>query len=64
MHKDPIVQEVHQIREKLLAECGGDLRKLMDRMVAESAKFTNHGRVRTREELLAIFKARSGNSGQ
>ncbi len=30
MTKDPIVEEVHRTREKLLAECGGDLDRLMD----------------------------------
>ena len=30
MTKDPIVEEVHRAREKLLAECGGDLERLMD----------------------------------
>jgi hypothetical protein len=27
---DPIVAEIHKTREKLLAECGGDIEKLMD----------------------------------
>lgn len=27
---DPFVDEVHEIREKLLRECDGDLEKLMD----------------------------------
>ena len=34
MKHDPIVEEIHQIREKLLAECDGDLDKLMDRFKA------------------------------
>jgi len=34
MKKDPIVEEVHQIREKLLDECGGDIEILMDRLKA------------------------------
>ena len=29
---DPFVEEVHEIRRKLLNECGGDLEKLMDRL--------------------------------
>jgi hypothetical protein len=29
---DPFVDEVHEIREKLLKECDGDLDKLMDRL--------------------------------
>jgi hypothetical protein len=32
--EDPIVEEIHKIREKLLEECGGDLEKLMDRLEA------------------------------
>ena len=31
---DPIVEEIHKVREKLLEECGGDLEKLMDRLQA------------------------------
>jgi hypothetical protein len=29
---DPIVDEVHKIREKLLDECGGDLSAYMERI--------------------------------
>jgi len=32
MLNDPIVEEVHRIREKMLAECDGDLDKLLDRL--------------------------------
>ncbi len=32
MINDPIVEEVRQAREKILAEVGGDLRKLADRL--------------------------------
>ena len=32
MSQDPVVDEVHKVREKLLEECGGDLDKLMDRL--------------------------------
>lgn len=32
MTNDPIVDEVHRVREKLLAECDGDLDKLMNRL--------------------------------
>ena len=34
MKHDPIVEEIHKIREKLLDECEGDLEKLMDRLKA------------------------------
>jgi hypothetical protein len=32
MIEDPIVEEIHRIREQLLEECGGDLDKYMDRL--------------------------------
>lgn len=31
MNDDPIVEEIRQIRARLLAECGGDLDRLLDR---------------------------------
>ena len=31
MSKDPIVEEIQQIRGRLLAECDGDLDRLLDR---------------------------------
>ena len=31
MNDDPIVEELHQIRGRLLAECNGDLDRLLDR---------------------------------
>ena len=31
MNNDPIVEEIHQIRGRLLAECNGDLDHLLDR---------------------------------
>ncbi len=43
MTDDPIVEEVHRTREKLLAECGGDLDKLMDRL--ERRESVDRGRV-------------------
>jgi hypothetical protein len=33
MKDDPIVEEVHQTRRKLLAECDGDLDKYMNRLL-------------------------------
>ena len=38
MIEDPIVEEVHQVREQLLQECGGDLEKLMDRLQTREAE--------------------------
>lgn len=34
MKRDPIVEEIHQTRQKLMEECGGDLNQLMDRLKA------------------------------
>ena len=31
MNDDPIVEEIHQIRGRLLGECDGDLDRLLDR---------------------------------
>ena len=31
MNNDPIVEEIHQIRGRLLAQCNGDLDQLLDR---------------------------------
>ena len=41
MKKDPIVEEIHQIRERLLDECGGDIEALMDRLKAREVKDKN-----------------------
>jgi hypothetical protein len=41
MKKDPIVEEIHQIREKLLDECGGDIEILMDRLKAREVEDKN-----------------------
>ena len=38
MNQDPIVEEIHDIREHLLQECGGDLTQLMARLKAEEAQ--------------------------
>ena len=38
MKQDPIVEEVRQVRAKLLAECGDDLERLMDRYAASESR--------------------------
>lgn len=38
MVDDPIVEEVHRIREKMLAECDGDFDKLFERLRAAQDK--------------------------
>ena len=37
MIRDPIVEEIHKVREKMLRECGGDLHKLFDRLKARES---------------------------
>ena len=37
MIDDPIVEEIHGVRAKILAECDGDLEKLMDRLAQREA---------------------------
>ena len=36
--KDPIVEEIHRIREKILSECDNDIEKFMDRLKARELK--------------------------
>ena len=42
MKHDPIVEEIHQIRQKLLEECGGDLNRLMGRYKAAETQDRDH----------------------
>jgi hypothetical protein len=37
MIRDPIVEEIHRIRKKMLEECGGDFDKLFERLKAAEA---------------------------
>ncbi len=41
MNYDPIVEEVHRTRRKLLKECGGDLDRLLDRVKAGEKNHRN-----------------------
>ena len=38
MTRDPIVEEIHRVRKKMLEECGGDFDKLFDRWMAAQEK--------------------------
>jgi hypothetical protein len=57
MLNDPIVDEVHRIREKLLEECGGDIDKLIDRIAAFGEKLPN--RIHSPQELREVADRRS-----
>ncbi len=37
MKRDPIVEEIHRVRKKMLDECGGDLEKYFDRLKEDEA---------------------------
>jgi hypothetical protein len=50
MNRDPIVDETRQVRERLLAQFGGDLGKYVDHLIEEQAKHPE--RLVTREEIL------------
>jgi hypothetical protein len=56
---DPIVEEIHQTRARLLAECGGDLHKLLDRY--KSLEQNDTDRLVTLDEVRA--KRRSSVAG-
>jgi hypothetical protein len=47
---DPIVEEVHRIRDQMLADCGGDFKKYMDRI--REAQEQDCDRLVTKEEVL------------
>jgi hypothetical protein len=47
---DPIVEEIHRVRDQMLAECGGDFQKYMDRI--REAQAQDRDRLVTKEDLL------------
>jgi len=49
VRKDPIVEEIHQIRQKLLEKYDGDLEKLMEYL--KSCEKEHQAQVVTRDEL-------------
>jgi hypothetical protein len=44
IYDDPVVAEIHAIREKMLADCGGSMEKLMDKVKANEAAQAAAGR--------------------
>lgn len=44
MWKDPIVEEIHRVREQIARECNYDLRQIMDRLRKKEKEHTT-GRV-------------------
>ena len=49
MEKDPILEEIHETRQKLLNECDGDLTKYMDRLKAD--ELTDKERIVSKKEI-------------
>ena len=47
--QDPIVDEIHETRRRLMKECGDDLQKLLERF--KSAEAQDKGRVVTMDEV-------------
>ena len=63
MKHDPIVEEIHHVRQQMLAECHGDLDQLLDRL--QAAEFLEGDRMvsleavrerRQREQSLHLTK--------
>jgi hypothetical protein len=48
-NRDPIVEEIRRIRDRMLAECGGDFQKYMDRI--REAQEHDRDRLVTKEEV-------------
>ena len=42
MKHDPIVEEIHQIRERILGDCDGDLERWLNRLKAAEKKDQRH----------------------
>jgi hypothetical protein len=52
MKHDPIVEEVHRVRERMWDECGGDLDRLIESLRASEAE--HQDRIITPEQLKRI----------
>jgi len=53
MWKDPIVEEIHLIREKIAKECNYDLKQIIKRLKRREKEYAGqivHKKLRTREE--------------
>ena len=49
MIDDPIVAEIHETRRRIMAECGDDVERLIDRLTA--AELQDKDRLVTKEQL-------------
>lgn len=53
MTTNPLLEELHAIREKLLADAGGTLDALVDRLQAEESK-SDHPRFQSRKDCTVV----------
>ncbi len=58
MIEDPIVEEIHQIREKILSDCNEDLDRLLDRY--KLAEEQDQARLVTKEMIIDRIKKTKG----
>ncbi len=56
MQNDPIVDEIHKVRAKRLAECDGSLDKYMDRLLRAETE-EEHPLIKSAAELKSRTKA-------
>ena len=57
--KDPIVEEIHRIRQKLLEECDGDIEKLMDRL--KKMESDHRGQIVSQKEFSKRFRDKTSS---
>ena len=54
MKHDPIVEEIHQARQKILEECHGDLDQLLDRL--KTAEIQDRSRLVALEAFWEMYR--------
>ena len=62
MINDPIVDEIHQTRRRIFAECDGDLERLIERLKA--AETQDKDRLVTLEDVQRRSKERKATTGR
>lgn len=59
MRKDPIVEEIHRSRRRLLEECDGDIDKLMDRL--KKMESHHRGLIVSRKEFSKRYRKKTSS---
>jgi hypothetical protein len=57
--KDPIVEEIHRTRQRLLEECDGDIEKLMDRLKKMEAR--HKGQIVSEKEFSKRYREKTSS---